>query len=269
MEVQLDDNGLAEFYQNKNGDNKLGLLKNQYLLIKDNAGEIVDQYRWDGFKTIPIKFKTIDTQLLGKIKPRNIEQKCYFDLLDNENITIKVGSGGKGVGKSFIATNWALSNIFSGKYEKLVITRNPVATKNAKQLGYTPGSLFEKLGEFMGYFKDIVSKEEYDNLLYRGQVELVDLAHIRGRTFKSAIVMVSEIQNTDVGLMKDIVSRVGENSILILEGDISQTDARPFEGNDNGMIAITRSLCGNDLFGMVTMNKCERSKTAALAELIK
>lgn len=267
-EVKLDEQAMADFYQNKNKDNKLGLVENQYLIIKDENLNIVDKYKWSGEKLLDVKFRTIDSDMLGKIKPRNEKQECYFDLLDDVKTKIKVSAGGKGTGKSFVAACWALSQIERGKYDKLVVTRNTYETRNVKPLGFLPGTLESKLGEFLLFFKDIVTKEGYDRLLTSEQIESCHLGTLRGRSIRNSIIWISESQNLTKELVKTIISRAADGSILIFDGDTDQCDSSIFD-RDNGFSAMANCLSGNKLFGMVTLDKCERSDVAALAELIK
>ena len=90
-----------------------------------------------------------------------------------------------------------------------------------------------------------------------------------GVIFSKCIVYCSEIQDSDQQLIKTIISRIGQNSVLLLDGDMNQCDSVHFEGELNGINAICRSLCGNSLFGVVELDKCERSDVAALADLIE
>ena len=269
MEVQLDDNGLAEFYQNKNGDNKFGLLKNQYLLIKDNTGKIVDQYKWNGKKLITVSFNTINTECIGKIKPKNIRQQCYFDMLDDKTSTVKCVVGKQGSGKSYIATAWALSKVQRGEYEKLVVLRNNQELCGTKPIGFLPGNTDAKILWLSGHIRNSVTQEDYEHMCACGEIELFPLNFIRGKSWDRSILYLSEAQNTNFELMKTIIGRVGEGSILIIDGDVSQTDLKMFGGDYNGIISVSRSLCGNELFSMVELTDVERSKTSALADLIK
>jgi PhoH-like ATPase len=120
----------------------------------------------------------------------------------------------------------------------------------------------------MGFMRDIISPENFEQLKFENRLETPYLGEIRGRNFESCIVYASEIQDADIQIMKTIVSRIGKNSVLILDGDLDQCDSVHFEGEYNGLKAICRSLAGNGLFGAVELRKCERSEVAALADLI-
>lgn len=270
LEVQLDEEEMASFYQDttKGRDNKFGLVKNQYLLIKDEEGNIVDQYKWDGYKLMKLSYDKIRSQMLGEIKPRNIKQRCYFDLLNDINTKVKVVTGKAGTGKSFIASNWAVEKLREGKFSKLIVLRNNIQTRGIKEIGFRKGDTNDKLAGYAAFLRDIISPENFDQLLYDDELETPYLGEIRGRSFSDAIVYLSEGQDVDVQVMKTIVTRVGEGSVLIIDGDYSQCDSIHFEDNFSGLKAIARSLSGHPLVGMVELDKCERSEVAALAELI-
>ena len=111
LEMTMTDDEMAKFYQNKNKDNAFGLLENQYLIVENMDGDIVDKYRWNGNSLVDITYKRMRSQMLGEIKPKNVKQQCYFDMLNNDSIKVKTVIGNAGVGKSFIATNWAVEKL--------------------------------------------------------------------------------------------------------------------------------------------------------------
>ena len=268
LDLQMTDEEMAKFYQNKNKGNDFGLLENQYLIIKNMDGDIVDKYKWTGEKLAGIKYKTIESEMLGKVKPRNDKQECYFDLLDDPKTKLKVCIGGKGVGKSYLAACWALSQVERGKFDKIIVAKNTYELDGVKPLGFTPGSLEAKLLNHLLFLRDIVSKDGYDSLIQSEQIEVCHLGYLRGRSLKNSIVWVSECQNLTKELIKTIISRAAENTIIIFDGDTEQCDNRLFV-KDSGLIAMAECLSGNKLYGMVKMDKCERSDLASLAELIK
>lgn len=268
-EVKLDEQAMADFYQNKNKDNAFGLVKNQYLLVKDESENVVDKYRWDGEKLVSISFKRIRTQMLGEVKPKNINQQCFCDLLDNDSIKVKVVVGKAGTGKSFLTTNWVAQKLNDGTFERLILLRNNIQTRGVREIGFRKGGTDEKLDGFVSFMKDIITPENFDQLKYENRLETPYLGEIRGRNFSKCCVYVSEAQDLDIQMLQTIVSRVGNLSVLILDGDLNQCDSKYFDGEANGLKAICRSLAGNPLFGVVELTKCERSEVAALAELIK
>lgn len=265
----MDEQEMSRFYQTKNKDNEFGLLENQYLLIKNENGDIVDKYKWKNGVLKDISYKKIKTQMLGEIKPKNVKQQCYFDLLNDDDIKVKVVVGKAGTGKSFIATNWAVEKLMDSKFDRLIVLRNNIQTRGVREIGFRKGDTDEKLSGFLSFMKDIITPENFEQLKFEERLESPYLGEIRGRNFSRCIVYCSEIQDSDQQLIKTIISRIGQNSVLLLDGDLNQCDSVYFEGNLNGINAICRSLGGNNLFGVVELDKCERSDVAALADLIE
>lgn len=263
-EVQLSDEELAEFYE---GKLKIDALQNEYVLIKNSAGDVVDQWKYDGKKLLKVKIKPFDSQYLDKVKPRNIKQMLFMDLLQAD-VPLKVVSGIAGSGKSFLSTAWALQEVQKGNFDKLVVVKNNVTVADVPDIGAIPGTELDKIKAHCMFMSDIVHPFAFDLMIQQGKVELAYLGTMRGRSISNSIVLCSEAQNLTTSLVKMIVTRIGEKSALIFDYDLDQIDKRNFE-KDNGMMALTESLKGNPLFGMVELDMIERSEIAKLASLIK
>ena len=194
-EISLSDIELAEFYQNP--INRWNLLNNEYLIIKDSNGEIVDKQKWinnKGFSTL--SYKQIDNMYTGKIKPRNIHQELAFDLFQNKNITVKVVFGKHGSGKDLIMSTHALNMIQKGIYDKVIFVRNNYIVKNSKEIGYLPGSNEDKLLPWAMPLADhLGGVDGLKMLIGQGKIELQHFGFIRGRDIKNSIVYVSEAEN--------------------------------------------------------------------------
>ena len=262
--VEVSEQELADFYENKF---KVDALKNQYLLLKLN-GDIVDKYRYDGKEFIKLKYRPLESQILGKIKPRNIKQELYFDLLLNDKILVKSALGVAGSGKTFLASAYALQELQNGKYERLVIIRNGIAVQGVPSLGTLPGDATEKLKNSCMFMADIIGDIFFDSLLQQNKIQISYLGDMRSRSISNAIILCNEAQNLNTELVKMIITRVGEGSQLIFDFDMSQIDHKNFE-KDNGALSMMEGLQGNELFGAVELDRIERSAVARLAELIK
>lgn len=272
-EIQLEDGGeeaLAAFYQDPEsaGINLAGTPLNGYLIIKGPNDETVALMRWDGNKYVPIKYKNLNTQFSGKIKPLNDQQKLAFDMLQNEDITIKVLTGVYGSGKDFLMVNTAIDLIEKGKYDKIVWVRNNVEVKNSKPVGFLPGDLNEKLAPFAGPLTDCLGGEiSLQRAIADQQVELQHLGFMRGRSWDHSIIISSEAENLTKEHLQLLIGRVGKGSTLWLNGDLRQTDEAVFESN-SGIAKAVERLVGNEHFGLVYMPTTERSETARLADLL-
>lgn len=263
-EVDCTEEELAEFYE---GKLKYELVPNQYLIIKkDNV--VVDKYKMDkDGKIQKLKYKTIETLVMGKIKPRNVRQELYFDLLESD-APLTIVSSQAGCGKTFVATCFALQELDKKKYDKILFLRNNIPIEGTGELGILPGDTNSKLRGYFSYVSDILNAYMFESLITQGKIEIAWLGDMRGRNISNAIVLCSESQNLTTSLVKMIISRMGENTRLIFDLDFDQIDNKKYE-KDNGMRSTIESLSGNPMFGMIELLDVERSELAKLASLIK
>lgn len=230
--------------------------------------KIVDKFRYDGSKFVKIKFREFESQILGKIKPRNIRQELYMDLLCNDKVPVKAALGLAGSGKTYLATAYALQELQQGKYERLVIIRNGIPVQGVPALGALPGDVTEKLKSSCMFMSDIIGDLFFDSFLQQNKIQITYLGDMRSRSIANSVILCNESQNLNTELIKMVITRVAENSQLIFDFDLSQIDHKNFE-KDNGMLSMIEGLQGNELFGMVELDRIERSAVARLAELIK
>lgn len=266
-ELQLSDENLAKLYE---GSYKPDLFINQYIILKNEVGEIIDKGRWteDGYSKL--KYKTINNDYFGKFRPKNIEQEFAFDALQNEKITGILLQGGFGSGKSMCSLVHAIDLLINNrsKISKIVFLRNNIPTKNTIDVGALPNDLTSKIKPFAMMLADILGDEtQLDRLIGDGKVYLEHIGFIRGRSFKNSIVYVSEAQNLTQEQISIIISRIGENSRLFIEGDLSQWDRCVFQ-KESGIVAMGESLKGDSEFAMITLYKNERSRFASLSDKV-
>lgn len=277
---EYDNNVLAAIYSHKNF---LGLHKNEYLLLWDvkkptydkdgllKGYEIVDKLKFNGKEFVPVKYEKIKPEFTtddkSSIKPRNVKQSLLFDLLQDDQTTVKLCVGRFGTGKDFIMINHALQFIEEGKFDKIVWVRNNVELQGAEPIGFLPGSELEKLMPYVMPLADhLGGVDGLMTMIKDRKVEIQHLGSMRGRDIKNSIIYVTEAQNNTREHIQLLLGRVGEGSQLWLNGDYKQTDKDLFRMN-SGLKALTE-LAGHELFGMVTLDKSERSKTSTLADLL-
>jgi phosphate starvation-inducible PhoH-like protein len=166
--------------------------------------------------------------------PKNLSQESYIDALENPNINIVFAIGYAGTGKTYLATLYAIQQLKSGAVDKIVITRPNIAVDD-KDIGFLPGDIMKKMAPWtkpvLDVFEEYFSVKEITAMIEENVIELVPLAYIRGRTFKNAIVILDEAQNTTRNSMLSALTRIGENSKVIVTGDTKQSD----RGNSNGL----------------------------------
>lgn len=266
-EVILSDEEIARVYQKEPGYD-LGCLMNEYLIAHNDGGDIADYFRWNGTHFVPVPFKQISSRFAGKVKPKNPQQRLAVDMLYNPEITINMIGGKFGTGKTFIMAATAMDLLEKGKYDRLIYVRNNIEVKDSKPIGHLPGSANEKLMPFALPLADhIGGVAALEMMLNQGQIEIVHFGHVRGRDFKNSIIMCSEVENMTKEHIQLLIGRVGEGSVLWLDGDVKQVDMEVFRQNSGVQIALDR-LKGHPRFGYVKLLKTERSETAAMADLL-
>lgn len=267
IEVEMNDDSLAQFYSNKDlwaGD----LYENQYLLIKDSTGEIVDKYCRQNGELRQVLFCKLGGSFTGAIKPRNPQQACLFDMLKDKTSKIKLVTGRFGSGKTLAMTNAALELIEKGKFERIVWVRNNVSVKDAPEIGYLPGTEIDKLMPYVMPLADHAGGEEgIKKMLENGTLEVIPLGHLRGRSLRNCIVFCTECENLTRQHIQLLMGRIDEGSQLWLDGDVKQRDKDIFE-KSAGLERMVERLTGNKLFAHIHLEKSERSEVAALADLL-
>lgn len=247
--------------------NILGAKTNEYCVLYQDT-EVRDVLRWDGEEYRKLKYSNFRNTYLGKnIKPLNLQQKMAFDLLQNQDTTVKVITGVPGGGKDYIQILHALDMVNRGLFDKIIYVRNLIPFKDAPEIGFLAGDLEAKISWGLGPIRSILGEEGLEMMEEQGIIQNTNLAFIRGMSFARSIVYISEGQNISASGYKLLVSRCGEGSQLWINADYKQTDLDKFK-RDNGIVRLTNSLKGNSLFGTVKLTETERSQTAELAGII-
>lgn len=256
----------SELYSNPT-NNIYDCVENQYLILNGDNGDS-DYFKWSNSSYKKLSYKTINNSFINKIKPRNPQQVCAFDMLQDKNTTIKILTGRFGSGKTYLMVVNALQLLYENKFDRIVWVRNNISVKDTKDLGALPGTELEKLLPFVMPLADHVGGiDGVEMLMHQGKLEVQHLGFIRGRDIKNSIIICSEAENLTKQHVQLLIGRVGEGSNLWLDGDFKQTDSKVFEENNGLNIAIDR-LKGHHLFGYVHLEKSERSETSALADLL-
>ncbi|KGR73283.1 PhoH family protein [Streptococcus phocae subsp. salmonis] len=158
------------------------------------------------------------------IRVKTLGQKTYVDSIKNHDVVFGIGPAG--TGKTFLAVTLAVTALKRGQIKRIILTRP--AVEAGESLGFLPGDLKEKVDPYLRPVYDalyqILGKEQTSRLMEREIIEIAPLAYMRGRTLDDAFVILDEAQNTTVMQMKMFLTRLGFNSKMIVNGDISQID---------------------------------------------
>ena len=174
------------------------------------------------------------------ITAKTINQKRYFEALQNNDIIF--GTGVAGSGKTFLAVAYALNQLKKNKIKKIIITR-PVVEAGEK-LGFLPGDLKEKIDPYLipiyDAINEILGVEQATKVIEKQVIEIAPLAYMRGRTLDNAFIILDEAQNTTDNQMKMFLTRLGFNSKMIITGDTSQIDLQ--RNVDSGLVHAIKIL---------------------------
>lgn len=265
--VTLNEIELANFYEGDWPQSTLDLLENEFLLIANIKGDIVDKYINQDGHLKKINYETIENNWYGTIKPRNLYQLLAMNLLNDATIPVKVLTGVYGSAKTFFMINAALQCLESGNKDKIIFVRNGLSPKGVPDIGHLPGSALDKTIVWAMPIADHVGGEDgLLNLIENKQLEILPLNYIRGRDFKNAIIFSDESENLTPKLIQLLLGRVGENSELWIAGDYRQSDLG--KNFSEGLSFMIDRLKGNRLFGTMDLPITERSKVAELSNLL-
>ncbi len=244
----------------------LDLSANEYVVCKSEGtnSSVLCRHRGGNLH----RLRAAEFKKVGSISPKNKEQHFALDALWDDSISLVCLTGIAGSGKTFLTLMTALEAMQSGKHERIVVTRSiqPVG----RDLGYLPGDMKEKMAPWMSplvdnfrhAFKDM---SYFEMMVSKGLIEISPLSYIRGRTFSNAFVIVDEAQNATIHELKTIITRVGENTKIVLMGDTDQVDTPYIDKRSNGLSIVISKMQDSDLVAHVHLPKGERSALATLA----
>ena len=173
------------------------------------------------------------------LKPLNIVQARQIEAMTNGMATIATGPAG--TGKTYLAAAWAAHQLFAIKTSRIVLLRPTVGV--GRSLGALPGSLSRKLDPWarplVDVIKTVMSAKRYEQAINEQRIEVGSIEHVRGLTFEDAIMIIDEAQNTTPHEMKALTTRIGEDTKLIVCGDVSQSDIGKV---DNGLAWLMKAF---------------------------
>ncbi len=252
------------------------LLPNQHVLMTDvkNAENKEPAY-YNHFKKVLEPVPDFQESIWG-IMPRNIEQRCAFNLLLKDNVKLVTLAGVAGTGKTLLALACGLHKVTEeNKYFRMLVSR-PIYPMG-KDIGFLPGDVQEKLHPWMQPIFDNLElimggtkpgRDKYSgyaSLMDMGILEIEALTYIRGRSIPGQYIIIDETQNLNPLEIKTIITRAGEKTKIVLTGDLYQIDNPFLDSTTNGLSYVIERMKGDPLIGHVTLVKGERSLLAEAA----
>ncbi|TFC05959.1 PhoH family protein [Cryobacterium adonitolivorans] len=207
-----------------------------------------------------------DRDLFG-LHGRSAEQRLAIDLLLDPEIGILSLGGRAGTGKSALALCAGLEAVLERQQHRKIMVFRPLYAVGGQELGYLPGDAQEKMGPWGQAVFDtlgaLVSENVLEEVVERGILEVLPLTHIRGRSLHDAFVIVDEAQSLERNVLLTVLSRIGQNSRVVLTHDVAQRDNLRV-GRFDGVASVIETLKGHPLFAHMTLTRSERSAIAAL-----
>lgn len=277
--IDIEQNVVDEFYSTKSLSipdqfNDYNLYPNQFLVLKDKTSgqqSIISRFKGWNQNLTPL----IEAKPTWGLTPRNKEQKFALDILFDDSIKLVTLVGKAGTGKTLLAISSALQQTLeptNKKYKKVVISR-PVQPVG-KDIGFLPGTLEEKMDPWIAPIKDnlkfLFNNDSFtmDMYIERGEIEIEAITFIRGRSIANAIIIIDEAQNLTTHELKTIITRVGEDTKIILTGDIDQIDNTYVDSVSNGLTYAIEKFKDHSIAAHITLLKGERSELATLGAKI-
>jgi len=198
---------------------------------------------------------------------RSAEQRLAIDLLMDPQIGIVSLGGRAGTGKSALALCAGLEAVLERQQQRKIMVFRPLYAVGGQELGYLPGDASEKMNPWaqatFDTLSSVVSQNVLDEVIDRGLLEVLPLTHIRGRSLHDAFVIVDEAQSLERNVLLTVLSRIGQNSKVVLTHDVAQRDNLRV-GRHDGVASVIETLKGHGLFAHITLTRSERSAIAAL-----
>ena len=279
-EILVDDQLIDLFYADEDiildEEQAINLFPNQFLMLKslENPKKTaLCRFKGPNHKLMKIT-QNIDNIGWG-IKPRNKEQSFAFDLLFDDSVPLVTLIGKAGSGKTLMAIAAGMEQCLGmgeKKYRKIIISR-PVQPLG-KDIGFLPGTMEEKMLPWLKPIQDnlqmVVGHDRamLQSFMEKGKLEVEALTYIRGRSISNAFVIIDEAQNLTAHEVKTIITRIGDNTKIILTGDVEQIDNIYTNETSNGLAFAVEKFKSYDLSGHITFKRGERSKLATLAAKI-
>ena len=244
--------------------------ENEYICAKSGKSSFLGVHKKGKIQKLK-REKDFSSSL--SVKAKNREQLYALNALADTDVDLVTITGLAGSGKTFITLMAAISGLTSSNYDRIVITRNvqPVG----RDIGFLPGDLKEKMipwmSPIMDNFRHAFKDKDltyFETMLNKGTIEIAPLTYMRGRTFSNTFLIFDEAQNATIHEIKTVITRMGENSKIVLLGDTDQIDTPYIDSLSNGLTIVAEKFKNEPVAAHVKLKKGERSYLSGVAAKI-
>ena len=244
------------------------------MLLIANRGDIIEIEDLKLISSIKNEQKSVSSKTSNvlihnnkNIKVKNLNQLKYLETIENSTITFGIGPAG--TGKTFLAVASAVKMYSSDQIKKIVLTRP--AVEAGERLGYLPGDLSQKIDPYLVPLFDSLEyffgNETLQYLIDKRNIEIVPLAYMRGRTLNNACIILDEAQNAKVSQIKMFLTRLGENSKMIITGDESQIDL--INKDFSGLKKTRKSISNIDEISVVEFQNTDIVRNKIVSKILE
>jgi len=213
--------------------NQLQLFPNEYVIINNTTKNEQYLYMWNEQYLEEVKVKPITNKYLNikdAVVHLDIYQKAFIHMLQNENVRIMITDSIYGAGKTYIMLHWALQQLGSGnngRYNKMYFVKSDSPPRNRKDYPAIPGGIIEKSEGLLGVLCDTTSEETTSDFMNRNsKIEVLPIQFAKSRSLQNSILFITEAQDFTPSEMERLISRIGEDTVVLIDGSTKQIDNR-------------------------------------------
>ena len=207
-----------------------------------------------------------------EIIPRNLNQEHYLSLLLDSSKSIIIATGPAGTGKTLLAMMAAIKALKERQITKIILTRPAVGVEDEKH-GFLPGTLQQKMEPWTKPLFDVLHEyytpRDTQSMLENDVIEICPLAFMRGRNFHNCFIILDEAQNTTVNQIKMAMTRVGQDSKMVITGDLKQKDRQFTKDDGLGDFLLRLSNTKSNLIDSVTFEREDIERSRVVSEVLK